>query len=54
MSDHKKRVELAINGYIKRHTKDISKLKNDTGWKPQTSLEAGLKKTVEWYAKASQ
>lgn len=28
---------------------DISKLKNDTGWKPETSLEAGLEKTLKWY-----
>jgi len=28
---------------------DISKLKNDTGWKPKTNLETGLKKTLEWY-----
>ncbi len=28
---------------------DISKLKNDTGWKPMINLENGLKKTLNWY-----
>ncbi len=28
---------------------DISKLQKDTGWKPKTSLEVGLKKTLHWY-----
>lgn len=27
---------------------DISKLREATGWTPQTSLEEGLKRTVEW------
>ena len=33
---------------------DISKLQDDTEWKPKTSLEEGLKKTIEWYTKVSQ
>jgi nucleoside-diphosphate-sugar epimerase len=30
---------------------DISKIRNDTGWKPKISLETGLRKTIEWYSK---
>ena len=28
---------------------DISKIKRDTGWEANTSLEEGLKKTIAWY-----
>jgi nucleoside-diphosphate-sugar epimerase len=28
---------------------DISRLQSATGWKPETSLEEGLRRTVEWY-----
>lgn len=28
---------------------DISRLRSATGWKPQTSLEEGLRRTVEWF-----
>lgn len=28
---------------------DITKIKNDIGWCPQTSLEEGLKRTIDWY-----
>jgi len=28
---------------------DISKIKNDFGWSPKISLNAGLEKTVEWF-----
>jgi nucleoside-diphosphate-sugar epimerase len=28
---------------------DISKLRSATGWKPEISLEEGLRRTVEWY-----
>jgi nucleoside-diphosphate-sugar epimerase len=27
---------------------DISRLRSATGWKPETSLEEGLRRTVEW------
>ena len=30
---------------------DINKIKNDIGWKPKTSLNNGLDKTVNWYLK---
>ena len=29
---------------------DISRIKNDLGWRPKTSFEAGMQKTVEWFA----
>ncbi len=28
---------------------DISRLQSATGWKPETSLEVGLRRTVEWF-----
>ena len=28
---------------------DVSKLRSATGWKPETSLEEGLRRTVEWF-----
>lgn len=30
---------------------DISRLTEDTGWKPQTSFEKGIKKTIEFMLK---
>ncbi|MBS1115389.1 MAG: GDP-L-fucose synthase 1, partial [Nitrospirae bacterium] len=30
---------------------DISRIRN-LGWEPKTSLEAGIRKTYEWYLKA--
>ncbi len=30
------------------------KIKEDTGWTPKTSLEEGLRMTVEWYTKTNQ
>lgn len=32
---------------------DISLLSNDTGWKPQTSFKAGIKKTVDFMKKSN-
>ena len=32
-----------------RRMLDISRAKNILGWKPKTSLDDGLRKTVEWY-----
>jgi nucleoside-diphosphate-sugar epimerase len=29
---------------------DIRRLVKTTGWRPETSLEAGLQKTVQWFA----
>lgn len=36
-------------GSVKRRLADISKLQNLVGWKPEISLEDGLKKTYDWY-----
>ncbi len=30
---------------------NVERLRNATGWKPQISLEEGLRRTVEWYSK---
>ncbi len=38
-------------GSVKRRLADIEKIKRDVGWKPETALEEGLKKTFEWYGK---
>jgi nucleoside-diphosphate-sugar epimerase len=29
---------------------DISRIRNETGWKPQTSIREGIKKTIKYYA----
>lgn len=39
----------APEGSVKRRMPDISKVKRLTGWEPRTSLEEGLKITVESY-----
>jgi len=36
-------------GSVKRRLADVSKLQSLTGWKPEVSLEEGLKRTYEWY-----
>ncbi|MEK7566757.1 MAG: GDP-mannose 4,6-dehydratase [Patescibacteria group bacterium] len=36
-------------GSVKRRLADISKLQNLTGWKPEVSLDEGLKHTHDWY-----
>jgi nucleoside-diphosphate-sugar epimerase len=36
-------------GSVKRRLADVSKIKKDTGWEAKTSLEEGLRKTIEWY-----
>lgn len=28
---------------------DISKIKNELGWKPKTSIDIGLKNILNWY-----
>lgn len=38
-------------GSVKRRLADISKIKNLVGWEPETSLDEGLKKTIDWYIK---
>jgi nucleoside-diphosphate-sugar epimerase len=41
----------SLEGSVKRRLPDVSKIKRDTGWEATTSLEAGLKKTIDWYTK---
>ena len=36
-------------GSVKRRLADVSKLQKLTGWKPEVSLEDGLKRTFDWY-----
>lgn len=36
-------------GDVRRHLADISYIKDIIGWTPQTSIEDGLKNTVDWY-----
>ncbi len=36
-------------GSVKRRLADVSKIKRDTGWQAATSLEKGLRKTIDWY-----
>jgi UDP-glucose 4-epimerase len=42
-------IKSSPEGSVKRRLADISKLRNLTGWKPEVSLDDGLKKTYEWY-----
>ncbi|MCR4330622.1 MAG: GDP-mannose 4,6-dehydratase [Patescibacteria group bacterium] len=37
------------HGSVKRRLADVTKLKNLVGWKPEVTLDEGLKKTFEWY-----
>jgi UDP-glucose 4-epimerase len=39
----------APEGSVARRLPDITKVKSLTQWEPKTSLEEGLKTTVEWY-----
>ena len=36
-------------GHDLRYSLDCSKIEKELGWKPKTSFEEGLKKTVQWY-----
>lgn len=38
-------------GHDYRYAIDNSKIRNELGWNPATSLPEGLKRTVKWYAK---
>ena len=37
-------------GHDRRYALDCSKIKGELSWKPETSLDDGISKTVEWYA----
>ncbi len=41
-------------GEIDRQFVDSSKLRELTGWRPQVELEAGLRRTLEWYREHSE
>ena len=41
-------------GHDFRYAADISKISRELGWKPRTSFEEGLRRTVEWYTKNLQ
>lgn len=36
-------------GHDRRYAIDASKIKTELGWAPQETVEAGLRKTVQWY-----
>lgn len=36
-------------GHDRRYAVDDTKIRETLGWKPETSFDAGLKQTVEWY-----
>ena len=36
-------------GHDRRYQVDYRKLESETGWRPRTSLRAGLRETVDWY-----
>ncbi|MSU73621.1 NAD-dependent epimerase/dehydratase family protein [Candidatus Kaiserbacteria bacterium] len=42
-------VKKSPEGSVKRRLPAVTKIKNDTGWEAKTSLEDGLRKTIDWY-----
>jgi dTDP-glucose 4,6-dehydratase len=36
-------------GHDRRYAMDSSKIRRELGWKPQETLESGLRRTVDWY-----
>lgn len=41
-------------GHDLRYAIDASKIISETGWRPETSFETGLEKTVDWYLSNNQ
>jgi dTDP-glucose 4,6-dehydratase len=41
-------------GHDRRYSIDSSKIKNELGWRPETSFDRGLKETIDWYEKNPQ
>jgi len=44
-------IKKSPKGSVKRRLADVSKIKNDTGWRAKTPLKKGLHETIEWYLK---
>lgn len=42
-------IQNSPEGSVKRRLADVSKIKRDIGWEATTSLDEGLRKTIEWY-----
>jgi dTDP-glucose 4,6-dehydratase len=36
-------------GHDRRYAMNITKIRDELGWKPRFSLESGLVRTIEWY-----
>ncbi len=43
------KIKSSPKGSVKRRRPEIKKIKKLINWHPETSLEKGLKKTIEWY-----
>jgi len=41
-------------GHDRRYALDISKIRNELGWRPRHDLEKGLKLTIHWYLAHSE
>ena len=36
-------------GHDVRYFLDISKIRNELGWSPETAFDVGMSKTIQWY-----
>ncbi|MDZ4677840.1 MAG: dTDP-glucose 4,6-dehydratase [Oligoflexia bacterium] len=41
-------------GHDRRYAIDSSKIKNELGWRPKTSFDEGLQRTINWYLENTQ
>jgi dTDP-glucose 4,6-dehydratase len=48
---HQKLIQFVADrpGHDRRYAMDITKIRGELGWEPRHSLEAGLRRTIEWY-----